>query len=618
MRCLAVLLIAAIHGAIYILLVPPWSHYDEPTHFEYAWLIANRLRLPQQDDVDPGMRREVAASMLEHGFYRDLKFDPKVLIQAKPIWLGVSELPHPPLYYILEAVPLRFLRYSDVRTQLYAGRVFSGLLYLSSIAIAFCLVAELVGRDHPLSWIVPATMALVPSYVDVMTSINNDVGAVVTMGLFLWGAVRFIQRGPTAGNIAWMVLAAVACVYTKNTAAVAAILLPIALLIGWAAPRGRRRTHWLAGAGLGAVLLLLPVIFSWGNAALWFHITPVASHTSQPVSQAPVGERALVLGVGGQAQQFLRTPDVQALQDDVVTLGAWMWSDQPATVRGLSLSDAQSTSTAPDVELDTSPAFYTVTTTVSSEASYLIVSLDPRLTQDDLAQVVYYDGLVLVEGEPPPHTAPRFDGPRGEAGSWAGHPFVNRLRNGSAETTWPSVRPFVDRMLLKYAHRSPSRFLTSLLDWERSKELYRVAATILLQSFWARFGWNHIPLPPAWYWTLAVVTLVGLAGAVVAYLRLRTQSNVRRRAAVELLAVAALLVWANAFLRVHPIGTRIFIPVSRYAYPAIVPTMLALAGGWWSLPPRRLRPWAAAFMVCGLLVLDGVSIWTVAQFHNGV
>jgi hypothetical protein len=92
---------------------------------------------------------------------------------------------------------------------------------------------------------------------------------------------------------------------------------------------------------------------------------------------------------------------------------------------------------------------------------------------------------------------------------------------------------------------------------------------------------------------------------------------VRRRAALELLAGAAFLIWANAFLRVHPLGARISIPVARYAYPAIVPTALALSGGWWSLAPRRYKSWATALTLCGLLVLVGMSIWTVARFHSG-
>ncbi len=60
-----VLCVAALQGLLYVFLLPPWQHYDEPTHFEYAWLIANRGHLPTVVDVDPIMRREVAASMLE-------------------------------------------------------------------------------------------------------------------------------------------------------------------------------------------------------------------------------------------------------------------------------------------------------------------------------------------------------------------------------------------------------------------------------------------------------------------------------------------------------------------------------------------------------------------------
>ena len=38
-----------IRGLLYVSLVPPWGHYDEPTHFEYVWLIANRLSDPHSE-----------------------------------------------------------------------------------------------------------------------------------------------------------------------------------------------------------------------------------------------------------------------------------------------------------------------------------------------------------------------------------------------------------------------------------------------------------------------------------------------------------------------------------------------------------------------------------------
>ena len=41
------LLLASIIGIVFLFVVPPWQHYDEPTQFEYTWLIANRPGLPE-------------------------------------------------------------------------------------------------------------------------------------------------------------------------------------------------------------------------------------------------------------------------------------------------------------------------------------------------------------------------------------------------------------------------------------------------------------------------------------------------------------------------------------------------------------------------------------------
>src|SRR4051794_38397252 len=69
-----VLIVAFLQGLLYLLLLPPWQHYDEPTHFEYAWLIANQSGFPFSipHEVNQDMRREVAASMMQHNFYWNL------------------------------------------------------------------------------------------------------------------------------------------------------------------------------------------------------------------------------------------------------------------------------------------------------------------------------------------------------------------------------------------------------------------------------------------------------------------------------------------------------------------------------------------------------------------
>src|SRR3954466_1513898 len=66
------LLIAFCPGLLYLCLQPPWQHYDEPTHFEYAWLIAHQPGLPPLGPVDHAVRRDIAASMFQYDFRRNI------------------------------------------------------------------------------------------------------------------------------------------------------------------------------------------------------------------------------------------------------------------------------------------------------------------------------------------------------------------------------------------------------------------------------------------------------------------------------------------------------------------------------------------------------------------
>jgi hypothetical protein len=199
------------------------------------------------------------------------------------------------------------------------------------------------------------------------------------------------------------------------------------------------------------------------------------------------------------------------------------------------------------------------------------------------------------------------------------------LRNASAETRWPYLRPWVNRALWRYVRRAPGAFLTSLLDWRRTSWAYPRTAVNLLQSFWARFGWNHIPLPGGWYVALAVVTVVGGAGSVLRFAELQLASRtvfasrpgqiVALPRALWLLALAGGLVWANAALRFHPIVEYALIPGARYAYPAIIPSVLALAGGWLRIVPRRARAALPPVLFSALGLLAIVSLWTLL-FHT--
>lgn len=91
---IAVLLVGLLNGLIFVLLMTPWQNFDEPKHFEYAWLIANRGKLPKMGDYDQEMRRQSAVSMLEHHFFKGMDFLPDLEATNQPITrLSMGELP---------------------------------------------------------------------------------------------------------------------------------------------------------------------------------------------------------------------------------------------------------------------------------------------------------------------------------------------------------------------------------------------------------------------------------------------------------------------------------------------------------------------------------------------
>ena len=104
-----ILLIGLLQGIVFTFIVPPWWHSDEPTHFEYAWLLANRPELARTTEVDEPMRRGLARSMFQNGYYDYYRLPPDFK-SNEPIYIGASQANDPPLYYWLVSLPLRLLK----------------------------------------------------------------------------------------------------------------------------------------------------------------------------------------------------------------------------------------------------------------------------------------------------------------------------------------------------------------------------------------------------------------------------------------------------------------------------------------------------------------------------
>ncbi len=261
------LLLGLLIGLTFIYVVPPWQHYDEPTQFEFAWLIANQSGLPERGDYDQSMRREVAASMVERDFFRDLGIKPNLLSLSKPIWIGISQIGSQPLYYWIIALPLRLFNTADVTLQLFFARYTSLMLYLATIIAAYGIAVELTPKRHPLRWLLPLSILMLPSLVDILTAVNDDVGATAFFSLFLWAGIRLIIRGFNWLRLGILVLLGVICFYTKTTVMVAVILVLIPVVFS-IIKGSKRRYVWLTFGG--AVVLLGLSFIAWGDAANWY------------------------------------------------------------------------------------------------------------------------------------------------------------------------------------------------------------------------------------------------------------------------------------------------------------------------------------------------------------
>jgi len=627
----AILVFALLHGLLYIGLIPPWQHYDEPNHFEYVWLVAFRPGLPQPGDYDQAMRREVAISMIEQGFFNDMEYKPDLDSPVDtPIWIGqYQQLGEPPLYYLIASVPISLFGFDDINTQLYAARFVSLLFLLITIWIAYGIMVEITPQGHLLRILVPLSMAMLPGFVDVMTSVNSDSAAVAVFSYFLWGSVRLIQRGFSIFDFVWVSASAVLAYFTKTTAYFSIVLFPAVLVLSLLQGTKWRKLTWFL-LGVGAVVVFF-VIFAWGDASLWYRQINQNFPTRMETQQAPYGDHALCIEIQSgdnqkytQALQLITREAVKYIRGEPYTLGVWMWASEPTIVRSPILRSVEGIqSTSNRLEIGTEPTFYVIRGTLPSSVDRAWINLMPFVNGKTSPAIVCYDGIVLVPGKLTQEIPPEFSDENAEGGVWDEQEFTNLLRNGSMEQSWPWVRPWADILGAKIIpdNGRASLILYSLLDnptagWYYVNTFYQLART-----FWAKFGWGHVPLighKP--YRVIGIFTFIGLVGAFFALWRKR---RVFPWDVLTFFAIVLISVWGISWVRGSVYLFRFpFIPVARYTYPVIIPTMFVLNLGWvevlgilkrWFRLPQGTE--IVVYIVL-MLALDIISVVSILKFYS--
>jgi hypothetical protein len=267
-RTLAVLAsLAFCHGLIYLAIVPPWQHYDEPTHFEYAALLARTSDLVERDTVALDINHSIADSM-----YRFRFWTPEVrplLLGPRRVFIGYDQEVHPPLYYALIAIPIGWMQAFPVELQLYAARLVS-VIFLALVVLATWRITCVVTPDEPMVQLaIPLLVFLTPAYSDLMSAVNNDVLVNFSITAMLLGCMLLIRDGLRPAALALALLGLLVALMAKRTAVAAVI--PFSLSLLWALRRQPLRWwFWALGAALLGLLaaLALRVELASGGAVV--------------------------------------------------------------------------------------------------------------------------------------------------------------------------------------------------------------------------------------------------------------------------------------------------------------------------------------------------------------
>jgi 4-amino-4-deoxy-L-arabinose transferase-like glycosyltransferase len=444
-----------LHGLLYLALVPPWQHYDEPTHFEYVRLVALLNRQPEAGDVDRETNRTIADSMYRFGFWSP-GVRPDLLGPQGPS-IGITQFVHPPLYYTLVAVPVRWLHYLSVETQLYATRIVALGLYLLIIVVAWRVCTLLLPDDYLSQVIVPLLIIVTPAFSDMMSATNNDVLVNFSITTLLLGCILLVRNGVQPVPLLLALLSLSVALLTKRTAVVG--IVPFTLALFWALHQ-RPVRWWLYGVVLVGCIL--------GALLVSVRLTAVGASSSGPYT---------------------------------LVLRSWL------------------------VQLD---------------QYYLRLSLE--------------------------------------------------------------------------------RLLSSLLDWERTRDLYPSVGRVLFASFWMRFGWGHVKIGTVWEYGMLGLVMLGGMGLLLQGIRRRSQLSLWQQRCIWLFITTLLAAWFAALLRIHPLpspeATGVYVPVGRYIHLAILPTIWLLVWGIQGVVCQRWRAYSVWILVLFFIFIDTTAwAYTLVNFY---
>lgn len=602
---LVLLCFGFLHGLAYVFLEPPWEHYDEPGHYEYAWMMGHNRGHLSPGGFDNQIREQIQRSMRETGFMERRNLEPPVTEPGGPVWIGISQVGDPPVYYFLAGQILWIFNAFPITVTLYALRVFSLIFFLITIWMAWLTAGVLFAGLH-WRWLLPFMVAALPPLADLMSALNNDPLAIAYLSVFIWLALRGLRKGLTWKLALPLVLMAAGSYYIKASVWVSIPALGLLLILCLPKP-------WLRWGALAAVTLgLTLLLFRFDDAALWMRET----RQDQPMRVLTEDGWALRLQPQNPrhaiAYQAIPAADLADIRGETVTVGVRAASQGSckASVYGLRvLRYGNIVKFYPARELTlTSGGEYAATQfDLPEDAHRVMVAL---VTPSSCKSAISFDDVTLVKGAVSADELPSLvDSPR------------NLVRNPGMDTLWPRISPTVLNFIGRIDHRFPDglRWMLYSLDVHGNRQMVTKSVKTVFNSFWGKFSWGQVGFRIAGVYYL----LYGLTGAALTGLLIAGFRRVRRFTPATVFWIFALLscAFVYAWFTTVSMGSftgRIYLPVARFAYPCVVLVMTVYCAGlmdaWHGNP--NLQKGMAGVLVFLMLALDILAFVTVWSYYS--
>ncbi|MBS1869130.1 MAG: DUF2142 domain-containing protein [Actinobacteria bacterium] len=205
-------LVAVLNATAWSLVTPPFQIVDEPWHYEYVEHVANHGRPPAPSPARLSPSVQIVTEDLDLGRVIGAPENGTIWSRAERARLArdqarvrsergnggsYADVPEPPLYYALEAIPFTLARGATVLDRLALMRLVSALLAGVTVLGVFLFLREALPA-HPWTWTVGALgVAFLPLFALMGGGLNPDNLLYATAAWLFLAFARIFRRGLT-------------------------------------------------------------------------------------------------------------------------------------------------------------------------------------------------------------------------------------------------------------------------------------------------------------------------------------------------------------------------------------------------------------------------------------